>query len=111
MNFIERLRKLLSASDHPGECLGEDEDCPTCRPISCREAYERVYEYLDGELDEDAHTDVQHHFSVCKKCYPHLRFEEHFLDLLHRSRGKEEAPAQLKAQVLELLAAEAGEKR
>ncbi len=108
MTLVERLRKLLGVGGeeaplpHP-----EDEECPACQSISCMEAMEKVYEYLDGELDEVSHRDVAHHFSVCKRCYPHLKLEERFMDLLHRAQTQERAPGHLRDQVLEVLAAEA----
>lgn len=110
MNFIERLKRLLGGGEHlPAGHENGGEECSAGQPITCMEALEKVYEYLDGELDEDTQRDVGHHFSVCQKCYPHLMLEERFLDLLHQSRGEEKAPPHLKEQVLELLAAEAGE--
>jgi anti-sigma factor (TIGR02949 family) len=78
------------------------------RSITCREALERVQEYLDGELEHVSHEEVTEHFDRCKRCYPHLRLEERFRDLLHRSQEGEACPEHLKEQVLELLAAEAG---
>ena len=111
MTFIERLKSLISGGGHHGDDSGGmEEECSTCRPISCAEALERVYEYLDGELDGATEKDVQHHFSVCKRCYPHLQLEERFLELLHESKGEVETPAHLKDQVLELLALEVAEK-
>ena len=66
----------------------------------------RLHEYLDGELDGVSHEEVAHHFSICQRCYPYLRLEERFRDLLHRSQVGEACPEHLRKQVLELLAAE-----
>ena len=112
MNLFERLKRLVGGGEHLHEGLeGGQDACPTCQSITCMEALEKVYEYLDAELDEATRQDVAHHFSVCQKCYPHLMLEERFLDLLRQSRGEEvKAPDHLKAQVLELLAAEVGER-
>lgn len=109
MNFFERLKRLVGGgANSPAGREGGEDDCPACRPITCMEALEKVYEYLDGELDEETRKDVGHHFSVCQRCYPHLRLEERFLELLHQSKGDEvKAPPHLKAQILELLSAEA----
>lgn len=113
MNFIERLKRLMGGGEHlhggHGGHGGDEGDCPACQPITCMEALEKVFEYLDGELDETTRRDVGHHFSVCQKCYPHLMLEERFLDLLHQSKGEVKAPPHLRAQLLELLAAEIGE--
>jgi mycothiol system anti-sigma-R factor len=73
------------------------------------EAMAKVQEYLDGELDGVSHEEVAQHFSMCKRCYPHLRLEESFKDLLRRSTEEEGCPEHVKAQVLELLSQEAGQ--
>jgi mycothiol system anti-sigma-R factor len=73
------------------------------------EAMAKVQEYLDGELEGVSHEEVAHHFSVCQQCYPHLRLEERFRELLHRSQDGEACPESLREQVLGLLASEAGE--
>jgi anti-sigma factor (TIGR02949 family) len=110
MTLLDRLKKLLGSSQappsHSDEC---DQSSAACKPISCMEAMARVQEYLDGELEGVSHEEVAQHFSICQKCYPHLRLEERFRELLHRSQEGEVCPERLKEQVLELLAAEAGE--
>jgi anti-sigma factor (TIGR02949 family) len=110
MNFIDRLKRLLGAMEGP-EAQGNGGGGPTVelRPISCMEAMEKLQEYLDRELEGVSHAEVAHHFSICKKCFPHLKLEERFRDLLHRSQEDEVCPERVREQVLELLSAEAGE--
>jgi anti-sigma factor (TIGR02949 family) len=109
MSFSERLKRLLWGGEAPTPTSREEEEShPAVRAITCMEALERVQEYLDGELDHVSHEEVTQHFDKCKRCYPHLRLEERFRDLLHRSQKKEACPEHLKEQILELLAAEAG---
>ena len=110
MSFSERLKRLLWGSDVSAPAPAEeDEPSPACKQLTCMEALERVHEYLDGELDDISSEEVAQHFSMCKKCYPHLRLEEQFRSLLNRSHEEEVCPDHLKEQVLELLAAEARE--
>jgi mycothiol system anti-sigma-R factor len=110
MSFLDRLKRLLggNGSATHASCEGDEGEC-SCRDISCLEALEMVHEYLDGELDAVSHEEVAHHFEVCRKCYPHLRLEERFKGALRRSQAKETCPEEVKAQVLELLAAETRE--
>jgi anti-sigma factor (TIGR02949 family) len=54
--------------------------------ISCEEAVERVYEFLDGELDADMMESIGEHIGVCQRCYPYFNFERIFLDHI-RSKG------------------------
>jgi len=110
MSFFERLKQLLGSpgvSRIPSKNDGDGSD--SCKSLTCMEAMAKVQEYLDGELDGVSHEEVAHHFSLCQRCYPHLKLEERFRGLLHRSQVDEECPEDLKMQVLELLAAEAGE--
>ena len=109
MSFFNRMKRLLGnaevrtpVSDQGGEVS------TTCKAVTCMEAMAKVQEYLDGELDGVSHEEVAHHFSVCQRCYPHLRLEERFRELLHRSQKGESCPEGLKEQVLELLETEAG---
>ena len=112
MSFFDRLKRLLGSSRISGSFSKNGGDgLATCKAITCMEAMAKVQEYLDGELDDVSHEEVAHHFSVCQKCYPHLKLEERFRELLHRSQEDEGCPETLKEQVLELLAAEAGERR
>lgn len=55
-------------------------------PITCERAMERVYEFLDGELDRTSTEQVREHIEVCKRCYPYFNFERVFLDHI-RSKG------------------------
>ncbi len=107
MSLIDRLKQLLGHAGSRASDVGErGEGDQGCRAITCLEALERVQEYLDGELDGTSHEEVALHFSVCKACYPHLRLEERFLDLLHRSEKGESCPEHLRSQVLALLSSE-----
>jgi anti-sigma factor (TIGR02949 family) len=111
MSILERLRRLLGSDEIPAPSRAvEGEAHPDGpRSISCPEALERIQEYLDGELEGVPREEVAYHFSVCQQCYPHLRLEEQFRELLHRNRERETCPEHLRAQVLALLAVD-GEK-
>lgn len=75
--------------------------------LDCRQALARLYEYLDGELTDERAAQVRHHLEICKGCYPHVNFCRSFQDALHRAgQCQPDAPAELRARVLELLRAE-----
>lgn len=108
MSFFERLKRLLGGSGNGQSTPSAEGQVSTAvQPITCREALERVQEYLDGELDTVSHAEVAHHFSMCQRCYPHLRLEERFKELLHRSQEEESCPEGVRARVMELLASQA----
>jgi len=109
MSFLERLKRLLGEAGPPEEMTAPDKGSSEqdsgseCKPITCMEALERVHEYLDGELTAVSHEEVARHFSMCQRCYPHLRLEERFKEALQRSQKDEVCPDHLKSRVLELL--------
>ena len=71
---------------------------------SCRQALERVYEYLDGELPPEEAAHIQQHFERCKKCYPVLTYCKSFQEALERAATCQScAPAELKAKIQQLL--------
>ena len=71
--------------------------------ITCAEAAERLYEYLDGELDVADARAVREHLRVCEACYPRLAFEESFRALVQRVEEGQRAPESLKSRVMDLL--------
>jgi anti-sigma factor (TIGR02949 family) len=109
MNFFDRLKRLLGGNGASPEAGGNGKPVGATEAIECMEAMAKVQEYLDGELDGVSHEEVAQHFAMCKRCYPHLKLEERFRDLMHRSVHEELCPDHVREQVLELLAAEAGE--
>lgn len=110
MSLIDRVKRLLRHAGSPIHGVGEGgEGSQGYKSITCLGALEKIYEYLDGELDAVSHKEVAHHFSICKRCYPHLKLEERFLGLVHRSEEGEGCPEHLRSQVLALLSVEAGD--
>lgn len=113
--LLDRLRELLAgravgageaSADVPSPPYGEDETPPGCEEteeISCREAAERVYEYLDGELAEEEAEEVRCHVEKCKECYPMYNWERMFLDFVHSRAAREEPNPELRESIENLL--------
>ena len=71
---------------------------------NCREALERVYEYLDGELSAADAASIKEHFERCQQCYPVLKYCESFQEALVRAADCQCcAPDHLKLKIKELL--------
>lgn len=71
---------------------------------SCRQALERVYEYLDGELTAADAAQIKQHFERCQACYPVLKYCKSFQDALERAAGCQCcAPDDLKSKIRDLL--------
>ncbi len=98
--MLEKIRNFLAAMGGRGNGDAPEE------MISCDEALERLFEYLDGELEDETEEKVARHFEICRRCYPRLSFEKAFQDALHRVKQGEEAPREVKDRVLEILSQE-----
>ena len=71
--------------------------------IPCEEVLEKLYEYLDGELELVESEEMARHFEMCANCYPALAFEKSFLEALERTQRGTATPEPLRAKVLEAL--------
>lgn len=71
--------------------------------LSCPEALERLFEYLDGELETPTASQVRAHMEKCRRCYPRLQFETAFMEALTRARAGEEPPRDLRNRVVDAL--------
>lgn len=48
----------------------------TVRTIGCAEALRLLAAYLDKELDDVNHSDMERHLDACRSCYAHMEFEK-----------------------------------
>ena len=107
MAFIERLKRLLGAVDAREESgIDEPTACTGADTITCMEALEKLYEYLDGELEGVSAEQVSKHLEVCKNCFPHLQLEKSFREAVHRVQKGEVCPEEVKQRVMDSLMAE-----
>ena len=79
--------------------------------ISCDEALERLYEFLDAELDDTWQSRVEEHFEACKRCFPVMRFERSFLDAVQAAKQDAAAPEEVRNRILQALTEEGLEPR
>lgn len=71
------------------------------RQIDCREAAERLYEYLDGELTPERAAEVQAHLAVCAPCLTLSKFESAYLRFLEVRARARHVPPDLRRRILE----------
>jgi mycothiol system anti-sigma-R factor len=74
--------------------------CGKPHDVPCSEVLDRVYNYLDGEMDETSHTQVKLHLDECGPCLREYGLEEAVRRLVHRHCGHEPVPADLRQKVL-----------
>ena len=69
--------------------------------IDCESVVERLYEYLDEELDDPKLVEEIHeHLEACRRCYPQFHFEEAFLKFVAEV-GRTSAPSDLRRKIFE----------
>jgi mycothiol system anti-sigma-R factor len=64
----------------------------------CREALDRLYHFLDGELTEGRRLEIQEHLRTCMPCLEAFDFEAE-LKLLIARRCRDEVPEELRVRV------------
>jgi mycothiol system anti-sigma-R factor len=111
VSFLESLKRLFGGAGQNGPSRGthgSEGSGPTSETavamIPCEEASARLFEYLDGELEDVSEEEVRLHLEVCEACYPRAQFEKHFLETLRRSRNGGQASESLRERVLQSLA-------
>lgn len=77
--------------------------------LSCRQAVERLWAYIDGELPAGETERVHEHLAACQDCYPHYDFQKAFLDFVRRQSEQPIPPGLRRRIFLRLLAEESRE--
>ena len=101
--MFDRLKRLLGLGGAGDGASTTGNAGGDVRMIECHEAMERLFEFLDRELDPGEHEEVAHHFEVCARCYPALTFEQSFREALRRAQGGEDTRSDLRTKVIEAL--------
>ena len=76
-------------------------------PIDCREAADRLHDYLKQKLTAKLAMEVRLHLERCHNCFHYARFEERFLLMLEERARRETCPGALRERILQALRAEA----
>lgn len=76
---------------------------PRGSSIDCREAFDLLYAYLDGELSAGQEAEVRQHLEICKPCFKLATFESAYLRFLEARTRAQRAPAHLKKAILRQL--------
>ncbi|MGV8967339.1 MAG: mycothiol system anti-sigma-R factor [Cellulomonas sp.] len=77
-------------------------------PVECREALERLSEFLDSELAESDGDRIREHLADCEPCLSEYDLEDHIKKLVRRSCS-ESAPAELHVRIRSRLTVLRGE--
>lgn len=75
-------------------------------PFDCNSAFERLFDFLDGELDASLEDRLRAHVAKCRHCFENAEFERRFLEALRAARESEKCPKALRERVLATLRAQ-----
>lgn len=67
---------------------------------NCEHVLERVYEFLDHELDDASGDAIRQHLVDCEPCMDRFDVEQAVKSLVNRCCGGDRAPDHLRAKVL-----------
>jgi mycothiol system anti-sigma-R factor len=74
--------------------------CGNPHEVPCTEVLERVYSYLDGELDGRDCAKIRQHLDECGPCLREYGLEEVVKHLVHKYCGIDAVPGELRAKVM-----------
>ena len=74
--------------------------CGKHHDTPCGEVLDRVYTYLDGELDNDRIAEIRKHLDECGPCLEEYGLEEAVKRLVAKHCGCDPVPGDLRAKVL-----------
>lgn len=71
--------------------------------ITCAEAVQQLWDYLDRELPEADRDRVQEHLAFCRRCCGESEFARELQGFLAQQRGDEDIPVEVKARLEAML--------
>ena len=74
--------------------------CGNPHEVPCSEVLDRVYSYLDGEMDQVSYAKVRVHLDECGPCLREFGLEEAVKKLVAKHCGCDPAPAGLRDKIL-----------
>ena len=69
--------------------------------IDCSQTMYRMTEYLDGEMTVEDAREMAEHLATCAPCLTEHDLDRVLKELVHRSCAQEQAPAQLRATIMQ----------
>lgn len=70
--------------------------------ISCDEVIERLFDFLNQELNDDTRTQIDRHLERCHDCFSRAEFERRLRERVLMS-GTQKAPDRLRERVRQLI--------
>ncbi|GIH29344.1 anti-sigma factor RsrA [Acrocarpospora phusangensis] len=73
--------------------------CGEHHDTDCSDVLDRVYSYLDGELDEAGCADIRQHLDECSPCLREYGLDKVVKQLVAKHCGCEQVPDDLRARI------------
>ena len=70
--------------------------------IGCEEALKRLAEFIDCELSDSDHDNVERHLRTCRSCYSRMEFESRLKQRLSALSG-DDAPTKSRDRIRKLI--------
>lgn len=74
--------------------------CGNPHDVDCRDVLDRVYVYLDGEIDNVDLAKIRQHLDECAPCFREYGLEQAVRKLVHKHCGHDPVPEGLRTKVL-----------
>lgn len=71
--------------------------------MNCEESLEKLWQFLDKELDGASSDELQRHLDECRHCFSKVEFEQRLRTMLRRSCTGEQAPPELRERLSRLV--------
>ncbi|MCC5579562.1 MULTISPECIES: mycothiol system anti-sigma-R factor [Microtetraspora] len=78
--------------------------CGDHHDTDCGEVLDRVYSYLDGELDDVRRADIRQHLDECGPCLEEYGLEKVVKQLVAKHCGCDPVPDDLRTKILARIA-------
>lgn len=71
--------------------------------MNCKESLQKLYEFLDSQMDKVPAAELEKHLDRCRHCWDRFEFEKHLKSLIQKSCCKEVCPDTLRQRIKSLL--------
>jgi mycothiol system anti-sigma-R factor len=71
--------------------------------MTCEEAVQKLFEYIDKELDGASAAQIDKHLDLCRLCCDRFEFENSLKKIVQKSCFNEKAPPILKQKIQDSL--------
>ncbi|HEV2282896.1 MAG TPA: mycothiol system anti-sigma-R factor [bacterium] len=71
--------------------------------MNCQECLDRLWPYIDGELDIASSDELRHHLAQCRQCFSEAELERRLKEMMRRACSGEHAPVRLRERLTKIL--------